>query len=162
MNHLCAITERLLLTVWVGALVGVGYLAVPVLFHALQDRQLAGALAGQMFGIMGIVSLICGGLLLILAIRAARPVAWWRAWRVWILVAMLIMALIATLVLQPLMASLKSQGLVEGSEIATRFGQLHGISSLLYLATSVCGLVLASLQNGRYKGHESRTTERLS
>ena len=44
--------------------------------------------------------------------------------------------------LQPQMAALKAEGLVEGSGVAARFGVLHGIASLLYFANSVIGMVL--------------------
>ncbi|HTN95328.1 MAG TPA: DUF4149 domain-containing protein, partial [Gallionella sp.] len=42
----------LLTTAWVGGLWAVGYLAVPVLFYAQPDRQLAGMLAGKMFSLV--------------------------------------------------------------------------------------------------------------
>ncbi|NOX26610.1 MAG: DUF4149 domain-containing protein, partial [Gammaproteobacteria bacterium] len=41
--------ERILLTLWVGGTWTVGYIVAPVLFKFLEaDRQLAGALAGEM------------------------------------------------------------------------------------------------------------------
>ena len=49
--HLAHITERILLTLWVGGLWSVGYLAVPVLFHGLNDRRLAGMVSGGDAGI---------------------------------------------------------------------------------------------------------------
>src|SRR3569623_1849958 len=56
------VAERLLLAVWVGGMLAVGYLAVPVLFHMLDDRVLAGALAGEMFRYMNGVGLVCSAL----------------------------------------------------------------------------------------------------
>src|SRR3569833_2431522 len=61
------IIERLVLTLWAGGLWAVGYLAVPVLFHALDDRVLTNNLAGEMFRIINGVGLACGVLLLISA-----------------------------------------------------------------------------------------------
>jgi hypothetical protein len=48
-DHLASLS----LTAWVGSLWAIGYLAVPILFHAQPDRQLAGMLAGQMFTASG-------------------------------------------------------------------------------------------------------------
>ena len=39
-------SERFLLTLWVGGLWIIGYLVTPVLFKTLDNRQLAGELAG--------------------------------------------------------------------------------------------------------------------
>jgi hypothetical protein len=55
---------------------------------------------------------------------------------------MLLLVVIGEFGLQPQMAELKAQGLVEGSGVAARFGVLHGISSILYFANSVIGVVL--------------------
>jgi hypothetical protein len=37
------------LTLWVGGFWAIGYLAAPMLFYNLDDRMLAGMLAGKMF-----------------------------------------------------------------------------------------------------------------
>jgi len=39
----------IVITLWVGALWAIGYLAAPTLFHVLDDRALAGKVAGQLF-----------------------------------------------------------------------------------------------------------------
>jgi hypothetical protein len=137
------ITERILLTAWVGGLWAIGYLAAPVLFKILDDRRLAGELAGQMFKIIAIVGLICGSVLLISALirNGAR---WLRSWRGVALIVMLALVAIGLFVLQPMIQDVKALGLIEGSTQMRRFGMLHGISSLLYLLTSVCGLVLVA------------------
>lgn len=134
-------TERVLLTLWVGGLWIVGYLVAPVLFASLDDRQLAGNLAGQMFQTMSIVGLVAGSLLLISSLMNAGA-AWKRAWRFWLLIVMLLLVIAGTYVLQPMMQELKLQGLMPGSEQAARFGMLHGVSSVLYLITSLLGLCL--------------------
>ena len=41
--------DRILLTLWVGSLWAIGYIAAPTLFATLEDRALAGTLAGAMF-----------------------------------------------------------------------------------------------------------------
>ncbi len=136
-------TEQVILTAWVGGLWAIGYLAAPVLFKVLDDRRMAGELAGQMFKIIAIVGLVCGVVLLIAALQR-HGAKWLRAWRVWTLVVMLVLVAIGLFVLQPMIQDVKALGLVEGSEQARRFGMLHGMSSLLYLLTSVGGLALVA------------------
>jgi hypothetical protein len=141
MSRLITYSEQVLLTLWVGSLWAIGYIAAPVLFSVQDDRHLAGELAGHMFHIVNIIGLLCGALLLIDAIYTNGG-NWMRTWRVWTLAAMLLFVVIGLFVLQPMMQELKLQGLVPGSAQASQFGRLHGVSSLLYLATSLMGLAL--------------------
>ena len=62
------VIERIILTLWVGALWAIGYLAVPFLFSGLDDRRLAGELAGEMFKAVGYVGLVSGIILLVTAV----------------------------------------------------------------------------------------------
>jgi hypothetical protein len=135
------IGERILLTLWVGGMWAIGYLAAPTLFHMLDDRRLAGSLAGQMFTAMSLVGLVCGGLLLVSAIYSAGK-QWARAWRVWVLIVMLGIVAVGEFGLTPIMGALRESGLVPGSAAAVRFGRLHGIASTLFLIASLLGLVL--------------------
>lgn len=138
------IGERILLTLWVGALWAIGYLAVPTLFAQLDDRVLAGLLAGRMFTLVSFLGLFCGGVLLVGAwLRQGRMAL--RSVRAWLLVVMLLLVAVGEFGLQPLMAQLKAQGLVEGSTQAVQFARLHGVASVLYLINSLCGLLLIGL-----------------
>lgn len=133
--------EAVLQTLWVGGLWVIGYVVAPILFASLDERRLAGELAGHMFTAINYIGLVCGGLLLIFALlRAGKP--WPKDLRVIALAAMLALILISLFVLQPMMQELKLAGLTPGGETAARFGQLHGVSSVLYLLTSLLGLVL--------------------
>lgn len=132
--------ERILLSLWVGALWSIGYLAVPTLFASLDDRMLAGMLAGKMFTGVSLIGLGCGTALLVsFWMQSARPLA---ERRVQLLIAMLAIVVVGEFMLQPQMVALKAEGLIEGSGAAARFGLLHGIASLLYLANSLTGLAL--------------------
>jgi len=131
-------SERILITFWVGGMWTIGYMVAPILFSVLDDRQLAGFIAGHMFTAMSYVGLVCGGLLLIGSIYRYGI----RNKSNYILIAMLVLVAVGQFVLQPMMADLKVQGLVEGSEAAIRFGRLHGVSSILFMVTSLAGLVL--------------------
>ena len=139
MNFLFA-AERVLLTAWVGGLWAIGYIAAPTLFAVLDDRKLAGQLAGQMFHVINWLGMTCGILLLLIVLKR-----YGRIWQLWVLLAMLILVMNNEYILQPMMAELKTQGLIEGSQAKSRFGLLHGLSSLAYLLTSIMGLVLVGL-----------------
>ena len=132
------ISERVLLTLWVGGMWIIGYMVAPILFSVLDDRQLAGFIAGHIFTAMSYTGLVCGGLLLIGSLYRNGP----RNMTSYLLVAMLVLVAIGQFVLTPMMAELKAQGLVEGSEAALQFGRLHGVSSILFMITSLAGLVL--------------------
>lgn len=141
MNRVANIGQNVILTLWVGGMWAIGYLAVPSIFYALDDRKLAGALAGSMFTAMYIVGLVATVALLLGCVfsNGGRVL---RAWRTWVLIAA--MALIATgfFVIQPMMQELKILGIEPGSAAASQFGRLHGISSAMYLVTSLLGLIL--------------------
>ena len=135
------VTERILLTVWLGSMWTVGYIVAPTLFNTLDDRMLAGQVAGQLFSISSYIGLFCASLLLIgIIYRAPKQVV--KNWRVWVLLSMLMIIVIAEFVFQPMMAELKSQGISPGSHAARQFGQLHGTASVFFLINSLLGLVL--------------------
>ncbi len=117
----------------------IGYLAVPVLFRALDDRVLAGMLAGQMFTLLNFLGLFCGVLLFSgLLFQQGRNV--FSGWRSWLLLGMLLLICVAEFVLQPQMAELKQLGL--DGEHLQQFRWLHGLSSILFLVNSLAGLLL--------------------
>ncbi len=135
--------EQVLLTLWVGSHWSIGYLAVPILFATLDDRILAGLLAGKMFTAVSFIGLGCGFALLLMVVQGSQRAV--RDSRVLLLVLMLMLVVMGEFVLQPMMADLKAEGLIEGSEAAARFGMLHGVASLLYLVNSASGLALLFL-----------------
>lgn len=138
------IVERLLMALWVGGLCAIGYIAAPVLFASLEDRQLAGMLAGKLFNIISWAGLAFGTILLSGCIVTAGT-KWLKQWRAWLLMVMLLVVIAMLFVIQPMMADLKAQGpIVPGSDLAAAFGRLHGVSSGLYLLMSLSGLVLVA------------------
>ena len=61
MNKLPEILAQIAITLWVGGMWAIGYLAAPVLFDALpDDRMLAGILAGKMFAWVAYIGMACG------------------------------------------------------------------------------------------------------
>lgn len=138
--------ERVLLTLWVGGLWAIGYIAAPTLFSILEDKTVAGGLAGQMFHIMSYIGLVCGSLLLVSVFIRNR-----LQWQVWLLILMLVLVASSEFILQPMMEGLKVQGIVEGSPTRKQFGILHGVASTLYLIVSLCGLSLVMFGLGESK-----------
>jgi len=139
-QRLFQITDHLVLTLWVGGMWMAGFVIAPLLFSEL-DRHTAGMVGGKMFAVISYIGLVCGSMLLVSAFYNEGKSAL-RQWRGRILVIMLVIVCIMEFVFAPMMADLKSQGLVEGSEIMKRFGQLHGIASAFYLINSLLGLIL--------------------
>ena len=141
--------ERFLLTLWVGSVWAIGYIAAPVLFLTLSDRQIAGDLAGRMFTVVSYLGLACGAVLLLFAALAAGR-RWARSWRVWVLAGMLLLVGIGQFVLHPAMQQLKEIGLT--GQTGIRFGQLHEVAALLYGIASVLGLALVIFGPRRKEG----------
>lgn len=133
--------ERVLLTLWVGGLWTVGYMVAPALFATLEDRALAGTLAGLMFEIIAWIGMGCAPVLLL--INQIRYPGRRLNWRMLVLLAMLLLVMLGQFVLAPLMADLRASG----QAAADAFARLHGIASLAYLVNSVLGLVLVMAQD---------------
>jgi len=129
-----------LLTLWVGSLWVSGFMVAPLLFASLDDRALAGTIAGELFSLTAWLGLGCGGALLIIGrVRAGR-----LDWRLWVMASMLLLVAAGHFLLAPMIAELRAAGLSGSSH----FGQLHAIASLLFLATAVLGLGLVAAGPG--------------
>lgn len=129
---------------WLGAILAVGYLAAPVVFTNLPDRQLAGLIAGEMFSVTTAITLVVGVILLGFSnwlvnrgYDSYRPIRWF-------VLVILLMAIGGSL-MQMWLIDLKRLASIEGvsvmqSSYATPFARLHGVSSILFLLESVVGL----------------------
>lgn len=138
------------ITLWVGGLWAVGYLAAPVLFAGVGDRQLAGMLAGRLFALIGWIGLGAAAYLTVfLAVRWRAQV--FRRGVFWLVVVMALLVAASQFGIQPLMAQLKADALpreVMESVLRDRFAAWHGVSSIFFLIQSVLGLWLV-VWNGR-------------
>ena len=136
--------RALLLTAWVGSMWTIGFLVAPTLFGMLDDRTLAGRIAGRLFHVEAWLGLACGVLLLALARIDAQWVA--RRTAAKLVLAMLACVLVGYFGLQPSMEALKQSAAAAGGVMddATRaqFGMLHGVSSVIYLVQSLLALWL--------------------
>ena len=108
---------------WIGALWTICGLVAPTLFAILDDRRLAGQIAGTFFAaaILILVARRFGGRL-----RDHR-LAWWVA-------AAALLPLASELVLTPLMDAARASG-----DMA-RFGALHGVSAALFAGACLAGI----------------------
>ena len=131
--------------VWVGSLFAVGYLVVPTIFNALQDRQVAGMIAAAIFQVEAYLSvLVCLGLLVLANLLVRRNLEHYRSIRR-ITFVLLLCSLLTCFGLIPYMDALRQEALLLGipvmaSSSASLFGRLHGISSGLFLIQSLLGL----------------------
>jgi hypothetical protein len=135
------VIERLMLTLWVGSLCAVGSMVAPVLFATLEDRALAGSIAGKLFTLTALLGLVCGSILLIaMIVRSGR-----YDWRAWLVTAMLVLVAGGQFILAPLINNLRMRGLTDHAD----FSMLHGLAGLLFLLTAVLGLVLVAAGRAR-------------
>lgn len=139
-RHLAALA----ITAWVGALWSIGYVAVPILFRAQPDKHLAGMLSGQMLTMVSYIGIVCGIYLLLWRLALSGKTAV-REGVFWLAAAMFFITLLLQYGIYPLMADIKLQAGtldVMQSPMASRFSMWHGISSILYLLQSLCGVAL--------------------
>lgn len=129
---------------WIGGMLAIGYVAAPVLFANLADKQLAGMLAGQLFKWMAWIGMAAASYLLLYRIARDGGAAL-KTLFFWAVALMLALILASHFGIQPIMQSLKDQAMphaVMQSVFADRFARWHGISSILYLIQSGIGLLL--------------------
>lgn len=138
----------LCISLWVGGTLTIGYLVVPILFHQINDRALAGQVAGELFAVMSWSGIACGFYTLVfLGIRERFGILTSRVF--WIVLAMLTLVLAGHFGVQPILAQLKQDALphlVMESALRDRFAVWHGVSSTLFLIQSILGVLLVMWQ----------------
>ena len=133
--------ERLLLTIWVGSLWAIGYIAVPMAFATLGDTTLAGNYAGKLFSVVNMLGLACGSVLLItMLINLGKQVI--KSWRFWVVILMLMLILTFSFYLQPEIAKIKQLAMQGNDELLQRFAFLHEATRNIYMIISLLGLSL--------------------
>ena len=144
MNRLWEGLTSLVLVSWIGSVLALGAIAAPVLFSALEDKQLAGLLAGKMFIVGAWVGIVAGAYLLVYSLmrEGARAL---RTWFFWLVLIMWLLTLAGHFGIQPILQNLKNQALplaVMQSVFADRFSQWHGISRILWIIQALLGVIL--------------------
>jgi hypothetical protein len=122
------------LTLWAGSLWTVCAIAAPVAFAVLDDRHAAGRVAATLFEIETWLGTVCA-LLLFATAFVHKPLAL-RLGPPWLLAATAAAPLASELLLSPMMAAARA------ANDMSRFGLLHGISAVLFVAAAVGALLL--------------------
>ena len=133
----------IVITLWVGALWTTG-LSAYVLFDSLQDKQLAGSLAGKLFTVVSYIGMVSGFYLLIQRLLDYGTGALKQSF-FWAVFGMLLLVLAGHFGIQPMLAQLKADAMpadVMHSIFAERFGKWHGVASVAYLVECLLGFVL--------------------
>lgn len=133
----------IIITLWVGALWTTGISAY-VLFDTLQDKQMAGMLAGKLFNVVTYIGLGSAFYLLIQRLLQYGTAALKQAF-FWAVLVMLLLVLAGHFGIQPILEGLKAQALpsdVMQSVFADRFRNWHGVASVAYLVECLLALVL--------------------
>lgn len=136
---------RLLLSLWLGALVAFGAVFAPALFRVLTPAQ-AGSVVRQVIPVLDAFALFAGPALIALALwREGRPRGR-GAVRVALLSVMAGLALASAAVVTPRMAELRTAAgdqlskLPSDDPVRREFGRLHGVSTGLMLGQLLLGL----------------------
>lgn len=130
MNAVAAVV----LTLWAGSLWTVCAIAAPVAFAVLDDRHAAGRVAATLFEIETWLGFVCA--LLLFAAAIVRKALAARVGPPWLIAATAAAPLVSELALSPMMASARA-----ANDMA-RFGLLHGVSAVLFVAAALGALVL--------------------
>jgi len=139
LDNVLSAGERVLVTFWVGGMWVIGFVVAPTLFAWLDDRALAGTIAGSLFTTMSYAGIFCGAALLALNWFRCRerPLT---GWRTLVIAGMLVLIVIGEFVLAPMISELRTAGLVDDP----RFGLLHGTAAGIYVINSMLGLALVA------------------
>ncbi len=133
----------ILIALWAGALWLSGLNAY-LLFERLQDTQMAGMLAGQLFSAVSDIGMVSGSYLLIHRLLQFGTGALKQGF-FWTVLAMLLLVLAGHFGIQPILESLKAQALpsdVMQSVFADRFRTWHGVASVAYLIECLLAVVM--------------------
>ena len=128
---------------WVGSLWATG-LTASILFDVIQDRALAGKVAGHLFATVSYIGL-GSGLYLLFQRWLELKRASFKQSSFWIVLAMVCLIIVGYLGIQAHLAQLKANAYpvaVMQSEYASQFAAWHGVSGVVYLLECLLGLAL--------------------
>ncbi len=115
-----------------------------VLFDSLQDKQLAGSLAGKLFTVVSYIGLASAFYLLIHRLFEYGTPALKQMF-FWAVFVMLLLVLAGHFGIQPIIESLKAQVFpadVMQTVFADRFKTWHGVASMAYLMECLLAIVM--------------------
>lgn len=133
----------IVVALWAGALWMTGISAY-VLFDSLQDKQMAGMLAGKLFLMVSYIGM-ASAIYLLIARLIQQGTAALKQIFFWVVLLMLLLVLAGHFGIQPILEGLKQQALpadVMQSVFADRFRNWHGIASIAYLIECLLAVVM--------------------
>jgi uncharacterized membrane protein len=154
------VASLVVLSLWIGGLAVLGFVAAPTIFSALETQDPAGgrALAGLVFGAVfarfQTWAWVLGGLLILLlgarALLGPRPRR--LGWRLWTIAGMLALSLYTAFGLAPRIDQIRRE--TSGSissrpdtdPLKQEFGRLHGLSNVFMLVTLLGGIGLLAIE----------------
>jgi uncharacterized membrane protein len=154
------VASLVVLSLWIGGLATLGFVAAPAIFTTLEAQDPAGgrAAAGLVFGAVfarfQTWAWVLGGLLILLlgarALLGPRPRR--LGWRVWTIATMLALSLYTAFSLTPRIDQIRREtagsiaSLPDTDPRKKEFGRLHGLSNIIMLLTLVGGVGLLSIE----------------
>jgi len=154
------VASLVVLSLWIGGLAVLGFVAAPMIFATLEAQDPAGgrALAGLVFGAVFARfqdwAWVLGGVLILLlgarALLGPRPRR--LGWRLWTIAGMLALSLYTAFSLAPRIDRIRRE--TSGSissrpdtdPLKQEFGRLHGLSNIFMLVTLIGGVGLLSIE----------------
>ena len=121
----------LIAVAWIGALWTICALVAPTLFAVLDDRRMAGQIAGTFFDLIAWLGVVAAILILAARLLGGRSRDHWLV--VWTALAALL-PVASALLLTPVMDAARASG-----DMA-RFGTLHGVSAALFAGACLAGV----------------------
>ncbi len=135
----------LVAALWAGSLWTVGYLVAPTLSNTLADRKMFGNIAAGIFRSEAWLTVACALAMFVLVMLARDIDARRKRTLNFIVGGMLACTVLGYFGMQPVMAMLRdaagAQGVMDSS-LKMKFGIVHGVAALFYLAQSVLGVSL--------------------
>lgn len=139
--------KNILSTLWIGGMWIIGVIAAPILFGSI-DKSVAGVLAGKLFHAIGWIGIVAGAYLLMWQIGTGG-LRVLRTSGFWLIMGMLACTLANQFAIFPIIASFKpavsnaTEGMFGGG-----LSSWHTISSLIYLAQSLFGVLYVWREGG--------------
>ena len=125
-----------LLVLWIGGMWAIGYVAAPVLFASLDDKQLAGNLAGRLFELGAWIGLAAASYLLLYRLIRDGGSAL-KTLFFWIVALMLGLTAASHFGIAPIMQSLKDQAMPLSSTPLKAMRPLSDMPSLSLFSMAV-------------------------
>ena len=139
--------RRVVAAMWGGSLWTIGFVVAPTLFYTLNDRVLAGNIAGSLFRVEGWLTMACAVLFGLLLWLSADIDERQRRLLERLVLAMLACTLLSFFIVQPMMTDLldaasTGQGVAAGA--ATQFKLLHTLGGGLHLLEAIFAVMLVA------------------